>query len=51
MIVILEEQRRSTPAGMCACVAGVLVMMLAVLNVVYFTTTKWPKTIDNFKKV
>lgn len=51
MIVILEEKRRSTPAGVCACVGVVLVLallaLLALLNVVYFTTTKCSKYIDN----
>lgn len=51
MIVILEEQRRSTPAGVCAGVGVVLVLVLVVLNVVYFTTTKCFKSLDLFKNI
>ncbi len=48
MIVILEEQRRA--AGLCMYIfkiRAMLVLMLVVLNVVYFTTKKCFKTIDN----
>lgn len=31
MIVILEEQRRSTPAGVCARVDGVVVVMALLM--------------------
>ena len=51
MIVILEEQRRSTPASVCMGVGVVLALMLAMLSVVYFTTKKCFKVIDNSQNI
>lgn len=58
MIVILEEQRRSTPADVYMCGFAVVVMMSPAVVVVFLMvfphvvifTTKWPKCLTNIKK-